>query len=56
MEAAGLRQGAEVMYLNALRPNHDEHPRETYIRFARYMVDSGDGIKLLYTACQGYST
>ncbi len=57
VEAAGLRPGAaKDMNPEALDPNYTHTTQKTYIRFARHMVEWGDGIKVLYCASYGRET
>ncbi|KAI9154845.1 Heterokaryon incompatibility protein [Paramyrothecium foliicola] len=39
--------------LKGISPDYEEDVSDTFIRFARVMVDWGDGIKLLYSASSG---
>jgi hypothetical protein len=54
----GQRCGSILKLLNpdVLDPDYTEPPGQTYTRFARYMVECGDGIKLLYSTSQGRDT
>lgn len=56
IEGARIRPGAQNMNPDVLDPDYTEAPGQTYTRFARYMIEWGDGIKLLYSASQGRDT
>ena len=53
IEAAEVQTGTHQLAPGTLDPNYSEPLHATYIRFARYMADWGDGIKLLYSASHG---